>query len=113
MQDQPNDQITFLYKFSEQYNPIYVNGAFGGPNPKGEIVMNFFMERHPIPKEMTQEIVDGKLGQTTKIVPENHNRNFVRFIETGTIMSLETAKSIHEWLGNHIANLEKTNKNNG
>lgn len=39
------DKINFKYKFSDAYNPVYVNGAYGGVNPRGEIVINFYFER--------------------------------------------------------------------
>ena len=42
-------QIKFKYLYDKSYNPSYCTGGFGGTTPKNEIVLNFFMERQPIP----------------------------------------------------------------
>lgn len=41
--------LKFKYKFPENFNPTYTNGVYGGIAPQGEIVMNFFFERPPLP----------------------------------------------------------------
>jgi hypothetical protein len=100
-------QINFIYKFSENYNPKYVNGAYGGVNPSGEIVANFYLERMPIPKKVEQKVKeDGSIGAEIKIEPESHGRNFIRFIETGVVFDLKHAKDFHAWLGTKISELE-------
>lgn len=100
-------QIRFKYVFSENYNPVYCNGAFGGVSTQGEIVVNFFMERMPIPNSVTNSINhDGTLGGIVVTDPENFNDTVIRYISTGIVLNLENAKSIHEWLGNQIQELE-------
>jgi hypothetical protein len=51
-------KVNIIYKFPKDYNPIYVNGAYGGATPKKEIIINFFLERMPIPKEENIEVND-------------------------------------------------------
>jgi len=51
--------ITYKYIFEKDYNPLYVNGAQGGINPLGEIVIDFYLERNAIPVSQTCEIKDG------------------------------------------------------
>ena len=100
-------ELNFKYKFSDSYNPVYVNGAHGGINPQKEIVMNFFLERLPLPKEETYEVDEnGVLSGPKSVSPSDHSHNLIRFVETGVICNLETAKKIHAWLGQNIANLE-------
>ena len=101
-------QITFKYKFPEDYNPIYVNGAQGGVNSKGEIVANFFFERIALPNKQVHELSEvGTLGQIIRTDPENLNESLVRYVENGIVMNLNTAKEIYQWLGNNIALAEK------
>ena len=38
------DEIKFEFKFSDDFNPQYVNGAFGGISTQNEIVMNFYRQ---------------------------------------------------------------------
>ena len=100
-------KITFNYHFSENYNPIYVNGAYGGVGPQGEIIVNFYLERQGIPKSHTHEInKDGSLSSEPKSVPRDPLSNIIRFIETGIILNLDGAKRIHAWLGQKIAEIE-------
>lgn len=104
-------KITFNYHFSENYNPIYVNGAYGGVGPKGEIIINFFLERPGIPISHTHEINnDGSLSSKPKSVPQNPLSNTIRFIETGIVLSFESAKRIHTWLGQKIEEIENIEK---
>ena len=102
------NQINFIYKFSEDYNPKYVNGAYGGVSPTGEIVANFYLERMPIPKKVEQEVTkDGKLGDEIRTEPESHGHNMIRFVETGVVFNLRHAKEFHAWLGTKIGELEE------
>lgn len=101
-------QIKFKYIFADDYNPIYVNGAHGGLNSQGEIIAHFYLERVGLPNYQTAEITpEGKLGSVIDSDPQDLNQSYIRFVRNGVIMNLQTAKSIHQWLGDHIANLEK------
>lgn len=44
MSDKKNE-LKFKYIFDDSYNPVYVNGAHGGVTPRGELVVNFYLER--------------------------------------------------------------------
>ena len=37
-------EFRFKYIFSHDNNPVYVNGAHGGVNPRGELVVNFYLQ---------------------------------------------------------------------
>ncbi len=104
-----NTEIKFKYIFSDDYNPKYVNGAYGGIGPRGEIVINFFMERAPMPKSQTYLIENGKQAKelSDKRMPEDLQESLVRFVQNGIILDHKNAKEIHKWLGEHIVNLEK------
>jgi len=103
-------KIKFKYKFNEYYNPVYVNGAHGGINPKREIVINFYLERSPLPVSQEYEIQNNKLVNETS-TPEDLKMSFIRYVENGIILSLESAKDIHKWIGKHIDKLEELDKN--
>lgn len=100
-------KITFNYHFSKNYNPVYVNGAYGGVGPRGEIIVNFYLERQGIPESHTHQInKDGTLSKDVESVPEEPLSNVVRFIETGVVLNLESAKKVHSWLGEKISEAE-------
>lgn len=99
--------IKFKYIFTPDYNPKYVNGAYGGVSPQGEINVNFYLERRGLPK-YHEFFVDEKGKLTEKsIEPADHQHSMVRVVENGVTLSLAGAKNIHEWLGKKIVELEK------
>jgi hypothetical protein len=108
MSNESINTITFKYKFPENYNPKYVNGAYGGIGPRGELVINFYLERQPIPKEETYQLLeDNKLGNSIARIPEDLQYQVIRFVETGIILNLESAKRILDWLVAHVKSLEQ------
>lgn len=100
--------IKCKYIFRDDYNPIYINGAQGGINPQGEIVVNFYLERNALPISQTFEIEDEKItANDIESEPADLKSSFVRVVENGVIMNYQTAKEIHRWLGLHIETLEQ------
>ena len=102
------EKIKFKYIFQDDYNPKYVNGAFGGIGPQGEIVINFYLERVAIPKTQTFNFRNGQILEevTEERTPRDHDKSIVRVVESGIILDLTRAEIIHEWLGRHIDDLK-------
>ena len=101
-------QIKFKYVFDDSYNPVYASGAFGGPTPRNEIVINFFLERQPVPYSETRTInADGTLGDMIVTEESAETIKIIRYVETGIVMDLQTAKEIHAWLGETIKLVDK------
>lgn len=88
--------------YADDFNTVYVNGAFGGFNNKGDFVMNLFYENIMLPKESKLFVKDNNVMEEF-IVPEIIERDVVSSIS----MSLETAKSIRDWLNANIEQKEK------
>lgn len=101
--------IKFKYIFDDDFNPKYVNGAFGGSNPKGEISINFFLERPAVPVSQTHEVSSTGMIDLNPISqePSDLSNSLVRFVQSGVILNLDTAKAISVWLQVQIAELEK------
>jgi hypothetical protein len=100
-------QITFKYIFTYDYNPKYVNGAHGGVSPRGELVVNFYLERPPLPNAVSHEInQNGTIGNESVVDPADLNASLVRYVSTGVVLSLQTARDLHSWLGDKIHELE-------
>ena len=100
-------ELKFKYIFDYGYNPVYVNGAHGGVSPRGELIMNFYLERMALPESITHEInPNGTIGNEVSAEPDDLKNSLVRFIETGVVMSYHNAKELHLWLGDRIKELE-------
>ena len=104
-------EITFKYVFNYGYNPSYVNGAQGGFSPRGEMVINFYLERQPLPDAISHEITpEGAIGLETRVEPKDLSSSMVRFVDTGVVMSYENAKVFHAWLGDKLHEVEEIHK---
>ncbi|MCA0234023.1 MAG: hypothetical protein LCH91_26440 [Bacteroidetes bacterium] len=101
------EKLKIKYKFNNEYNPKYINGAIGGVNPSGEIVINFYLERRPIPNSTVIEVKDGlPTNNIIGIEPEDFGTSMIRFMENGVIMNYQTAKEVHRWLGEQLKQIE-------
>ncbi len=95
--------IKFSYKSSPGYNPVHVNGVYGGFITSGLLVANFFLERFPEEKEEIFELLeDGSLGNQINEANSLNQVEVTRFIETGISMNIETARALRDWLNNYI-----------
>lgn len=103
----PKPEVTFKYVFTADYNPVYVNGAHGGVSPRGEIMVNFYLERLPLPDSITHEInPNGTIGNETGGKPADLKTTLVRHIDTGIVLTAENARMFHAWLGERIREAE-------
>ncbi|MBI4775104.1 MAG: hypothetical protein HY788_13175 [Deltaproteobacteria bacterium] len=100
-------EITFKYVYQNDYKPVYVNGVYGGTSPRGEIELNFFHERRDLANEITHDLdSSGRLGKVIRTDPKNLNATMVRFISTGVVMSVESARELNVWLQQKIEEAE-------
>lgn len=102
------NNVTFKYIFDKGYNPQYVNGAAGGVNPAGELIVHFYLERFPLPYEMTHEVNDdGSLGAPVDVKPDGFDSKVIRYINNGIILNRASAEELYQWLGNQIQDLKE------
>ena len=107
--DGPNE-VRFIYKFDEGYNPMYANGAWGGVTTHREIALHFFIERQPLPYEETFQITkEARVGAPLSRVPPQDGQQVevLRFITTGVILTPDTARAIRDWLTRHLSALDQ------
>jgi len=105
----PSDkqEFTFKYIFTHDYNPVYVNGAHGGVTPRGELAINFYQERQPLPNSITHELnPNGTIGTEVAVQPDDLTRSLVRFVSSGVVLNQQTAREIYYWLGEKIREME-------
>ncbi len=105
MTETKQDRIKFKYVIPEDLRDYYVNGMWGGVTPRGEIHMQFYNERHPIPKSITHKINnDTILGE---VLEHDKGGDVVRAVQTSVVMDLSTAIAIRDWLNEKIDILQK------
>jgi len=100
----------YKYKFKKGYNPVYVNGAYGGVTHQEEIILNFFLERMALPRAQEFEINEDKVIDTNKPIawdPIDLERSYIRYVQNGIILDLKRAKIIRDFLNDQIKKLEE------
>ncbi len=105
MSDSKDQTVKFKYIIPDNLKDCYINGAWGGVTPRGEIHLHAYSERNCIPKTCVHNVTkDGKLGEQ---IDMNAGGDYVRVIQSSLIMNLSTAKSLRKWLDDMIQAAEK------
>ena len=108
-------RVNIRYKFAPDYNPIYANGAHGGITTQGEIVLNFYLERQPLPLLEVQALgPDGTLGAVIERDPaiDPNSIETLRFVSSGVVLGHDIAIRVRDFLTRQITELEKRGKTN-
>lgn len=96
--NEKKDEAIFNYVFDDDYDPEYINGAFGGLNTCGELVMHFYFERHPLPYEERSEIdEEGRLTGDSNVTDPAEFK-IRRVVKAGVVINKETALSLYNWM---------------
>jgi hypothetical protein len=98
-------QIEFLFKRAQDYRIVASNGAWGGITTRGDIHLDFFVERQATPESLTQTVSDdGVLGPP---VDSEETRPVVREIQVGVLLSPEQTKNLVDFLNDKLKQLEQ------
>lgn len=93
----PSKKISFRYKISPNYAVYSVSGVHGGLNSQGNIIVNLFNERAPIPRRVTFELTDQGTLPPVPIEKESEEA-LIRDVIFGIAIEPSSARSIGEWL---------------
>ncbi len=102
MSEAPPAKIKFDYIKSNFFRTARADGAWVGTNGFSDVVLNFYSERTPIPKQTVHLITEqNMLGD--EIRAERVARDaVVREVEISLSMSLGVAQSLYELLARQI-----------
>ncbi len=101
------DRLRFHYLKSNFFRSVHVDGLIGGITPRLTIVMGFYSERHPYPDQIAHAInPNGTLGD--ELLEERIARDgLVRELEVNTVMSIDVAKAVINWLTQQVNMVEQ------
>jgi hypothetical protein len=100
-----NKSINIKFIKAHDYKTSFITGIYGGMAPNGLINVNFFTDRAILPKSQTIE-VDEK-GVAIGLPINNTDADFAREIQFGTIMDVNTARMLVDFLQSKIAEFKK------
>ena len=105
MEESLQNQVEFVYDYSNFHRTVNAHGVVGGLTPTGEIAMAFFSERAALPKRSRHNVSDeGILGDLTTVEVDGL---FHRDFEVEVFVNILSARHLHEWLGERIAEWER------
>lgn len=90
------------------FKTVQGSGVFGGLTSSGQINMNFFTDRAPIPTRIVLD-VDPNTGKVLGEKERETKNGIVREVHFGVLMDINTAKSTVEWLSEKIKQFEEAN----
>jgi hypothetical protein len=95
---------------SNFFRVVYADGVFGGLSPSGMITMSFFNERVPLPTRIEHYVTeDGRVGGEDRSARQTR-QGIVREVETEIVMTIDGARTLHEWLGERIKAVDERAK---
>jgi len=109
MPDAPGNQSLILkthFIKSNFFRVVHADGAWGGITPQGNIQMELWSERQPIPTLAVYPVADdGTIGDES-VHQREIKEGTVREVEVGVVLNLFTAKSLIKWLQERVDFLE-------
>lgn len=98
--------VIIKYVKSHDFKTSLATGVYGGLTSNGMINANFFTDRVIIPTHQSLEIdEEGKQQGSPKDIKDG---DFVREVQFGALMDINSAKVIVAWLDSKIAEFEKS-----
>lgn len=91
-------RVKFNFRRQDGYELHFVNGAYGGLTPHGDIICEFYFECKDLPKEESGDLIDGNL-----IMDKENGAGKIeleRLFKTGIIISPQEARNVAAWLNN-------------
>ena len=105
MPESKPSEVQFRYKISRNYTVYSIAGGHGGLNSQGDVIVNLFSERGPIPRRQTFEVdANGKLKHPP--IEVESETAIIRDVMFALAMEPETARSVGQWL------IERANEHN-
>ncbi|WP_406660929.1 hypothetical protein V7O66_13980 [Methanolobus sp. ZRKC3] len=97
-------RVEFKQEKSEDHISFVSNRVWGGLQAGGLFEMNFLLEKKPLPNRITVEMSP---DVPDKEISRSQSKEVMRINQATAYMTLEAFVSLHDWMGQKIAELEK------
>jgi hypothetical protein len=97
----PENVVRIEFERSPNYRLIPADGAWGGPTPRGHILINFFVDVPASPLSVSHPLSeDGQLGPELdrSPTPQENRPRVSREFEVGVLLSPDDAEGVARWL---------------
>ena len=103
---EPPNALKFLFEHDSDYRIIACNGVWGGPTPRGDFHLDFFVEKIPTPDHVVHTLTKTGLGPEVDREPPvdtGKERLITRRLQVGVLLSLDHADSIADYIKKTVA----------
>lgn len=93
--------VRIEFERSPAYRLVAADGAWGGPTPRGHILVEFFVDVPSSPLSVTHGLTeDGQLGPELERSPavQDNAPRVSREIQIGVLLSPDDAEGVARWL---------------
>jgi len=95
--------IRFIYVKPEDHKLVYVNGAYGGMTPRGDLLCHFFYEYVDIPAQEAMPLVEGvpqpdKGTKIDRVESSADEAVVIRDVRASLIIPAHQITSIANWM---------------
>ena len=109
------NKARFIYNTPEDYEPIYINGVYGGLTPRGELLAHFFYEYAGTLEQESYNIVENMLDDESKKVIHRNFREeneivYQRDLKVGIIIPASQIQSMINWMQEKLDILVESQK---
>ncbi len=101
----PPTELTFDFELDPNYRIIASNGIWGGITSRGDMRLDFFVESQAIPRSVTNQIENGRIGKETKRIPASSK--IVRKMQVGILLTPEHAESVADFIKEKLTAFRK------
>jgi hypothetical protein len=106
-ESQNQNVVDFHFEFDKDYRIIAVNGIWGGATPRGQVQLDFFVERQGIPEVITNRLMeDGGIGPEVPGTRKPPTR-LVRTMQVGILLTIEEAENVANFIRDRVAEIRK------
>jgi hypothetical protein len=106
MSESPPETISFDYIKGNFFRTARADGAWAGTNGFSDVVLNFYSERTPIPRQTVHFLMEGHTLGDEIVERRTSREGMVREVEVSVSMNLDVAKSLKQLLDKHIMAIE-------
>lgn len=93
-------EIETFFETSKDHKTFACNGAWGGLTPRGDILIDFFIEKQALPESVKNRVEsDGTLGPVIEFKPQ---KRIVRELQVGVLVTVEEARNLVKFLNDRI-----------
>lgn len=106
MSDEKRKTIDFKYRMASDYKVYSITGLQGTITPTGDLIINMYKERHPLPERESFEIQDDGQLKFLNRIPDAEN-SIIREIPFAISINPMQARAFAKWLNSKADEFEK------